>query len=373
MPHITTNSFANQLRHFARSVDIVDDGTFDSIRQLIYRYVKNELGAAYFELMREQPMERDAGLKMFWSSEERDHTWRVRQPDNSYTNLVTLAFGQEQSLWIVDQDKDTLNRATELKDEWSDNKNLMPYEPMAHNDVRTLVVLPLRRKRLLGVCYFESSEYIGITDVAKTELQLLAESIAILLELYEVNRTQSAMTASAISDLHERLESARFPKLTRPHFFYAFSNSTDTPIQSVVTEVLQGLRDKLDFTDWRAIHESGNVNAQIARDIARSRFGICYFSELNDDKSANSPQYIDNPNVLFEAGMLHARTIANESGQGGEPTGWIPMREKDSPPPPFDFAAERILIIPRFPDGSLNEDRLREMLSARINSLFGQK
>jgi hypothetical protein len=373
--NVYTNTFANQLRHFARSVDIVDDSTFDSVRQLIYRYVRNELGAAYFELMREQSMERysETGLKMFWSSDEQDHTWPVRGQDGTYTNPVTLAFGEKQPLWIVDRGKHVLKGAGELIDEWSDNKPLGSYEPVADTDVRTLVVLPLRRKRLLGACYFECSEYMRITDVAKKELQILAESISILLELYEINRTQSAMTGNAISDLSERLQSARFPKLTRPHFFYSFSSRAEASVRMVVDEVLKEFDDKLDYTDWSAINESGNINAQIARDIVRARFGICFFSEPSEGKSEGRPAYIDNTNVVFEAGMLHARTIVDDPDSGREPTGWIPMREEDSPPVPFDFAAERILTVPRFRDGALNEGRLREMLRARINTLLDQR
>ena len=46
------------------TVDIVDDEIFDRVRQLIYKYVKNELGAAYFELMREQQLDVDSGLRL---------------------------------------------------------------------------------------------------------------------------------------------------------------------------------------------------------------------------------------------------------------------------------------------------------------------
>ena len=59
------------------------------------------------------------------------------------------------------------------------------------------------------------------------------------------------------------------------------------------------------------------------------------------------PRYDDNANVVFEAGMLHARTLVSSDTEGGEPAGWIPVREKASPDPPFDFAAERILVVPR--------------------------
>jgi hypothetical protein len=81
---------------------------------------------------------------------------------------------------------------------------------------------------------------------------------------------------------------------------------------------------------------------------------------------------VDNPNVVFEAGMLHARTANNESGDGGEPTGWIPIREVDSPPAPFDFASERTVQVPRRADGAVNEDRLRDELRARVQVLLGE-
>lgn len=368
------NTFASQLRHFARSVDIVDDEIFDRVRQLIYKYVKNELGAAYFELMREQQLDVDSGLKMFWSSEDTDHLWPVRRPDGSFSNAVTMAFGQDQPLWIVNRSKGTLIDAEKLEDEWSRNVDLPRYLPVVDQSIRTLIVLPLKRKRRLGVCYFESSTHLGITDVAKQELLLLADAIAILLDLYEVNRAQSQMTSSAIFELQERLESAKFPKLTRPHFFLAFSNRADEAVINAITEVLHGFADRLEFTDWTRINDSGNINAQIAKEILRARFGICYLSEPAEGEHDGEPAYVDNPNVVFEAGMLHARTAVDDTSASGEPTGWIPMRESSSPPAPFDFAAERTLYVPRFPNnGGLNDVRLRELLRARITRLLGDE
>jgi hypothetical protein len=368
----TTNTFAGQLRHFARAVDIVDDEIFDRVRQLIYKYVKTELGAAYFELMRDQLIDSEPALKMFWSSEDSDHLWLLRRPDGSYTNPVTAAFSQDQPLWVVRRDKGTLVDAETLCDEWSHLADLPLYKPVVDQSIRTLIVLPLKRKRLLGVCYFESSTHLGITDVAKLELQTLADAIAILLDLYELNRSQSQMTSSAIFDLQERLESAKFPKLTRPHFFLAFSNRADEAVINVISEVLHDFTDKLEFTDWTRMNESGNINAQIAHEILRARFGICYLSEPAPEGHDAETTHVDNLNVVFEAGMLHARTTVDEASATGDPTGWIPMRETASPPAPFDFAAERTLYVPRHPNGDLNDGRLREQLRARITSLLGE-
>jgi hypothetical protein len=370
----TVSTFAGQLRHFARSVDIVDDPTFDQFRRLIYRYVKNELDAAYFELLREDTMDGEPALRMFWSSEDRDHTWHVRRPDGTHNNVVTRAFAQQQPLWIVDRDHAPLDRAARIEDQWSGNEELAAYTPAADQAIRTLIVLPLRRRRMLGVCYFECSSYIAITDVAKTELQLLADAIAILLELYEANRTQSSLTASAITELQERLERAKFPRLTRPHFFIAFSKRADEQVVNVITEVLRGLSDRLEFTDWSAIDEAGNINNQIAREITRSRFGICYLSEPAKESSDPAVAYQDNPNVVFEAGMLHGKSVADDLDDEGEPSGWIPVREAASPPAPFDFATERILVVPRAPDdGSVNEFRLAASLRSSILKLLREE
>jgi hypothetical protein len=363
-----TSTFAGQLRHFARSVDIVDDEIFDRVRTLIVRYVRTELDAEYFSLMREESLGGEPVLKMFWSSDDREHSAAVRTREGGYSNPLTQAFATDRALWIVGADKKPIRDSTELVDEWSHCDTLPPYQPSSDQPIRTAVILPLRRRRVLGVYYFESCSPLGITDVAKVELAMLAEALAILLELYDVNRSQSRMTASAIADLQDNLESARFPRLAKPHFFVASSVRGDRKVMTVVSEVLDEFSDRIEFTDWRRMTQSGNISTQIAKEITRSRFGICYLSEPGPDGGT----YVDNPNVVFEAGMLHARTANNESGDGGEPTGWIPIREVDSPPAPFDFASERTVQVPRRADGAVNEDRLRDELRARVQVLLGE-
>lgn len=364
------NTFATQLRHFAKSVDIVDDDIFDRVRELVYKYVRSELGAEYFELMREQPMDRQAGLRMFWSSEDRDHFWRVRDEDGSYRLAMTMAYDLDRPAWLVSRDKSPLADGT-VEDEWSHLADLPRYEPIVDQPIRTCVIIPLRRRRVHGLYYFESCAHLGITDVAKTELQMLGEALAILLELYETSRSQSRMTTEAIFELRESLESARFPKLARPHFFIASSSRADRAVVQVIDEVMHRYSDRLDFTDWKRMNESGNISAQIAREIARSKFGICYLSEEADARLDRSPRFVDNANVVFEAGMLHALTSANEAADGSEPAGWIPIRELDSPPAPFDFAAERTVYVPRWETGELNDSRFRDLLAARVQKLLG--
>ena len=365
------STFAAQLRHFAKSVDIVSDSIFDRVRELVHKYVQTELGAEYFELMREQPIDREPGLKMFWSSEDRDHLWRISGDDGGHKLAVTKAFDLDRPMWIVSGDGSPLAESTELVDQWSRLTDLPPYQPIVDQAIRTCVVVPLRRRHVHGVYYFESCMHLGVTDVAKAELQMLGDALGILLELYETGRSQARLTTEAIIELRENLESARFPKLTRPHFFVASSQRADRTVVRVIDEVLHEHHDTIDFTDWKHMSESGNISEQITREISRSRFGICYLSEPVDDAGRDKHRYRDNANVVFEAGMLHALTNANDARDGSEPAGWIPIRENDSPPAPFDFAAERTVYVPRWETGEMNEARLRDVLTTRVRKLLG--
>jgi hypothetical protein len=78
---------------------------------------------------------------------------------------------------------------------------------------------------------------------------------------------------------------------------------------------------------------------------------------------------LDNPNVIFEAGMFQSLTnvAATEA-----PTGWIPIREPPDlcPSPPFDFAQQRMIIVERFSDQKPNLDRLQADLKDRIETLL---
>jgi len=134
--------------------------------------------------------------------------------------------------------------------------------------------------------------------------------------------------------------------------------------------VLNEYSSKLDVTDWSQMAGQGNISAQIAKEITESRFGLCYLSQPVQGPSQGAPRYEDNPNVIFEAGMLHARTSVNADDNSGQPTGWIPVREQDSPPAPFDFAGDRILVVPRA-GGQVNELEFQAQLRRRIEALLG--
>ena len=148
--------------------------------------------------------------------------------------------------------------------------------------------------------------------------------------------------------------------------FIATPGRADKRVTGEIKKVLDKFSDRMDFVYWEKISQSGNVTKQIVEEISRSKFGLCYFSEPATAPDDSTHKFQDNPNVIFEAGMLQALT----NSPNAEPTGWIPVREKSSPDAPFDFAAKRILTVDRLQDGKLNEDTFHERLKDRVANLL---
>jgi hypothetical protein len=364
-----TGSFAGQLRHFSRSVDIVDKSTFDGIRELVIHYVKRELGdGAYFELLREQQSPSGRVLHTFWSSEEKWQVLPIRNEDGTHGSAISASFEMERPLWVVTVDRMPLNTFSpgDCHDQWSGVTDLPGHASPTRRSMSTLIVVPLRRRRALGAFCIESASYLEATDVALREMGLLGDALATLLELWEVNETHSSLTSEAVRDLREMLTRAKFPRLARPQIFVAYSERADGQVTNIIRTVLQQYEWKLQITFWNEISETGNITVQVAERIAQSKFGICYLSEPDGSGEQGSHRYLDNHNVVFEAGMLHALTNAADA----PPAGWIPIREKDSPPAPFDFASERIVEVVRTETGDV-APRFEQDLRRRLNALLG--
>jgi len=109
--------------------------------------------------------------------------------------------------------------------------------------------------------------------------------------------------------------------------------------------------------------EPGDINEKLLKEISTCRYGVCYFSEPAAEGEAF--QYRDNLNVVFEAAMLHALT----NDITAAPKGWLPIREKSSPSLPFDFASQRLLMVPRGAQNELNVDLFLSELRQKIAAM----
>jgi hypothetical protein len=363
----TVTSFGDYLQQFARSIDIVDERTIEDVRRLVYTYIEKELGAAYFSLSIETKVDGRPGLQTFWSTGDETHTFTIRTPDGSYSSQISVSFDLGSPLWVVDEQQRPLRDCDEYVDRWSGVKNLPKYRaPKANRNMRTSIVVPLAHwGNVLGVMYLESTSYLDITDVAKDELSLFGDALAILFDLHRANRAQVQGTKDAISELQVRLRDSKFPHLTKPQIFIASSHQADDEVRGLIQEVLDEFNTFLTVVQWDRIERSGSITTQLIEQIATSRFGLCYFSEPATDGQKG---YVDNPNVLFEAGMLHALT----NSPAGRPSGWLPVRERISPKIPFDFATERLLEVPRNADREVNAQKFKNELRRRIKAMLAE-
>lgn len=360
-------TFAELLRQFALSVDIVGQGTFNRVRDYVVDYMKNELEAAYFGLMTRSVIDGQPGLQTIWSSVDQGSATTIRSGEG-YTRQVSLAFDQRRPLWVVSEDGTPLRDVADSAgyiDLWSGTTDLPRYVPRVDEPMKTSIMLPLvRTGRPLGVIHLESTAHVEATPVAKNELQMLAEAIAILIELRDANKTQAEGTEKAVGQLGRFLGAASFPRLTKPNLFLASAEDADPHVLRAIKEVLAEFDSKVTVFDWQEIAEAGAITVQIADRIVRSRYGVCYFSEPGPPGGEH--KYTDNPNVIFEAGMLHALVNAPDA----PPSGWIPVREEDSPQAPFDFADQRIERVPRDKQGEFDEERFRIQLERRVTALL---
>lgn len=173
-------------------------------------------------------------------------------------------------------------------------------------------------------------------------------------------------TMKVLKKLNISLQETQWPEFARPQMFVATSRNADRRVTGEIQKVLDQFDDRMDVVYWRDISKSGNISKQIIEEISKSKFGLCYFSEPATP-GGQKCKYRDNPNVLFEAGMMQALT----NSPNAHPTGWLPVREKSSPPAPFDFADDRILFVDRFEkDDTFNKDAFQATLEDRVISLL---
>jgi hypothetical protein len=361
-------TFAEHLQQFARSIDIVSDDALEHVRGLVTQYIRSALKIDYFEMMLETIVDGKPGLKTFWTTGI-PFANSLRYPNGDYQGQTAFAFVQNVELWIVGEGGQTLVDAPSYIDKWSGCSSVPSYRNPMIDRIKTSIILPLRDEgRVFGVLDLESTTFLEITRLAKTELAMIAESISMLYQLQRASKIQRESTQKALQQLGLILRTRNSLSLSKPKLFLASSSKADQRVNAVLRRVLDTYSSWIEVTPWYEISKSGNINQHIIREILSSSYGVCYFSEAVDGPLAT--RYQDNPNVLFEAGMLHVLSYTDQNSSEG----WLPIRERKSPELPFDFATERILMVPRLQDGSLNvpdfENELRQRLDTLLDNLL---
>ena len=362
-----SETFGSRLKRFALSVDIVDDTIFEQAWELVRQYITEQLNPTYWALLVGSEVNKEPGLLAQKCSRGNKPSFSIMN-DGHYTGLAAYSFGESKTLWLVSDDKEPLRPEKPVHDQWSNAENLPAFES-PEDEIRTAVFIPLRQKgHTIGLLDLQSPQYNELTSKIKTEMDLIAHTLVVLLSLLESSRAQREHTLEAINLHRKALREESWPSLTKPKIFIASPGKVDDDVMGVILEVLDDYSDRLDVHYWKDSSASGNINMDILKQVKESQFGLCYFSEPTEDPEGKY-KYQDNINVVFEAGMFQSQTNLNVTDR---PEGWIPIREIKplTPPAAFDFAQERMITVERLNNGKPNIEKLRGTLKARIENLL---
>lgn len=355
-------SFGKHLKQFALSVDIIEESTFNRIESLLKKYFKDKLNCSFFEILVPCMVNGQPGLYMWSTSAKKKVSNSIKKADGSYNGQTSFAYDIKKPLWIVPEEKKECLDGTEMYlDLWSGQTGIPVYWHYSQDPIKTSIIFPYAKDNDAINCILniESKEYLKICGQAKEEIKIIAEAIGILLELSEYNSGREENTIKAIDELSNREKHAF--KLEKPKVFIASSGNAKNDVMDLLLKIARSFSTQVEIVYWKDIEKSGNINIQIINAIRESSFGICYFSE---PKAKNGKGFFDNPNVLFEAGMLHSLCCEPESVKA-----WLPVREK-SKEKPFDIAAERMLVIERQKNGALNKVKFQEGLRKKIKAMI---
>ncbi len=366
---------AHRLNHFAMSVDTIDDQAYQVLLDdLVRHYLLGTLKASFYS-GRTDGVRIDAddgprpGLKTFWSSREGDETVPVfRSDDDTYNGQLAYAYHRGKSLWITAPDGGPLSEAEpgSLVDSWSGCDDLPEYRtPDEDSNERTSIIVPLRYAgRVFGVIDVEFEKHHEYSVAARDEFKQLVEALARIVWLHETTKSATRATHGALEVLKQEFATVTSP-LERPSFFVASPSNAEQDAVEAMMDLVHEFEDTYTVIPWDKMSASGNINQQVSDAITACHLGIFYLSDAAGG-NGDGPKYVDNPNVLFEAGMLHAL----KDQPGARPVSWIVIREQEklAGPIPFDLASERMVIVPRDDDGTLRADDFTVALRSHIEA-----
>jgi hypothetical protein len=353
-------TFGNDILHFARTPYHVDDQVWGSVISLVEKYLGRELHIEAFELLIATKVDNERGLGSYWHPGAMPWSSRLKT-DGQYCGQVSYSFDRNLDMWVVAVDGGLLLRNPHGYRDLLENApsaEIPPYVDMNLHPrkIRTSILLPLHvPSHEVGLLNLESTQHLRPSSHMHEELRHIANAIS---ELY-VKRSGRDGRDDAITFLREQ---QTLPLRDGRTLFLAYSTGADDQVIGAIKELLNEKFD-VNVIDWKADDDCGDIRAQIWDHISKSTVCICYLSEPDQI----GPRFHDNPNVLFEAGIMYALT------QNQAMTAWIPIREPEPPALIFDIATERMLIVKRDVSGRLNEPALRNELSRKLGGIVPPK
>jgi hypothetical protein len=373
------DSFGEALRSFSNSIDLLRDDEFARVLSSTRRYLETNFSISKIERLGEVVKAGVPHLAPTLSEDDAYDLYPVRTDDGKPFGVNAAAFTSGSNLWVVPSAAEpdaTLDTAEEYEELWNPNEPItLPRfvrlpgpngQPRPVRKVRALVSIPVTRRSITtSLIYFESDDVIHPSDAAKDELELVARAVARLYDL----KVQNKETHSATSDELDVLDTASRVELdweAVSSLFWAYPESGNDGVLAVLERTLQtaGAQDEFKLFDWKRNASGGRIPAEIEEQIRKAKYFVAYLSQPSS--GADGPRYVDNPNVLYEAGVFQG--LANLPTRSGHP--WMLIREKDSPEAPFDITTFNTLVVPRDDRGELLERDFESEFKKRLDALL---
>ncbi len=387
-------TFGMQLLHFAQSVDKFTGNDFDQLHPEVRKYLRNNFGIVVLGHLVEGLVRwgRHGFLPGLvdtpWMYGGVNWGYPIKIPGESYYGQASYAYDNGKNLWIVPADKNDVNirsggKFKNLIDPTS-SAYLPDFIPSTEKfDIKTSIILTIegtasRNKsdpKPVGVINYESTERLRRTLALEEELKNITIAIDLLFESQKLWDIMKKGTKAEIDRLREVSKQTFLGKERRVFFAYSHDRRGSDVVRSVNHIFDQDYFKEKDIQleSWEAL-PSGYVMEEIWKKMEKSQAGICYFSETNFREAESvrqCPGFIDNPNVMYEAGMMHAL----ERTRPEVFSGWLILREKDSPDPPFDISNLNRVDIERHSGVMTEADiaRIREKIEELVQSTFFKK
>lgn len=373
------DEWVSSFRHFSLSVDNVDSEAFEHTKELVADYLQNSLETCHYEILLDGTTMQDVdgdewpALSTEWATPRSKHiTVAIQGGARACSSLTACCYVKRKPLWINSENggllKDAESAAVPLVDSWSRQGELPPYRDYGESVARTSIVFPLEYgPRVFGVLNLEFEDSLPITDNGRETVRTLGNSLARLFWLHQTFSTTTRDTLRAFEVL-ERLPTAGISPLKRRTVFLSSPEHADPAVMEAIHSVLGEFEDLFEVKFWKEESLSGDVKQQVRDAIISAEFGVCYLSQQIDADSS-APSFVDNYNVVFEAGMLQAMHEIRRGRAGS--SRWVPIREVPpfTTPPPFNFATDRLVEVPREEgNGRLQASELAQRLRATIEA-----
>ena len=379
--------FSEQLTRLALAVSVVDDQIWADLCGSLDVYFKRNVGACYWEIsIGGTRVDNAPGLRIIYTSDGAQAVGNTYSLDldakGAFKDFRTYAYVKGKALWIVDKNGRKLNEVDiSLEDRWSGAQADKQFPRSFPGDyargARTIFIDVLEfQGNNFGIFVLEHEDEKALTPEIERECVAANSALSRLVRTWQTTKEQLDVARDARATFNNFVE--KFSSIAEPKkIFVASPRDRDQEVWAAISKVLnkKKYRGRFKLVNWDEKTQPGDIMEQIVKDVFETAVGVCLFSEtlssVEDNHQSPSVRAPDNPNVVFEAGLLQA--LVNNPEQLC--TAILPVREHENlaGKPFFDISHERLCTIDR--DESNNFlatkflDKFEKMLDHALSGL----